>query len=92
MLPFSLIGLDGKFPFACNLHPDRGVSGKDFTKSSGKEEATGAGRWRGGALVGGWLASGRTGDSTLDSSPRSRARTEVVSTSHQGSGPCLVPR
>lgn len=33
----------GEFPFAWELCSDRGVSGKEFTKSSDEEEARGAG-------------------------------------------------
>lgn len=52
--------------------------GRKFTKSSGEEEATGAGRWRVRALEGGWLASCKACTSTLDSSLQARARIEVV--------------
>lgn len=41
---------------------------KEFTRSSVEEEATVAGRSRGGALQEGWLAGGMA--STLDSSPQ----------------------
>ena len=67
-LPFSPTELDGKFPFDCKSCSDRGVSGKEFTKSSSEEAVTGAGNWRAGAIVGGWLANWKASASTLDSS------------------------
>lgn len=78
MLPFSPTELDGKFPFDCKLCSDRGVSGKKFTKSSSEEAATGAERWRAGAIVGGWLVNWKASASTLDSSLQAGARMELV--------------
>lgn len=72
MLPFSPTGWEGKVSYACKLCSEKGVSRKELTKSSVGEEATGTGRPRGRALVGGWLASG-VGASTLDNSPEARA-------------------
>lgn len=78
MLPFSPAELDRKFPFDCKLCSDKGVSGKEFIKSSSEEAATGAGRWRAGAIVGGWLANWKASTSTLDSSLQARARMEIT--------------
>lgn len=89
MLPFSPTGLEGKFSYACKLCSEKGVSRKEFTKSSVEEEATGTGRASGRALVGGWLASGGVRASTLDNSPKASAE-GVVPTSCQGSGPILL--
>lgn len=78
MLPFSPTELDRKFPFDCKLCSDRGVSGKEFIKSSSEEAATGAGRWSAGAILGDWLANWKASTSTLDSSLQARARMELT--------------
>lgn len=85
MLLFSPTGLDGKFSYAFKLSLEKGVSRKEFNKSY-VEEAIGAGRPRGGALVGGGLSRGGVRASTLDSSSKARAGMGLFSMSCQGSG------
>lgn len=91
MLLFSPTGLDGKFSYAFKLSLEKGVSRKEFTKSY-VEEARGAGRPRGGALVGGGLSRGGVRASTLDSSSKARAGMGLFSKNCQGSRPSLLLR
>lgn len=64
---------------------------KGIYLSSFKEEATGTGRLRDRACVGGWLSSDGVRASTLDSSPKARARMEeLLPMSCKGSGPILL--
>lgn len=50
MLPFSPTGLEGKFSYGYKLCSEKGVSRKEFTKSSVEKEATGTGRLGAGPL------------------------------------------